>query len=251
MAYDAIMALGIAACHTGGRDVLFTPEQLFDAFLNVDFHGASGRIRIDRQTGSRYANATSSILTGLQLTAPNSNGTVGVTTYRAAEYSLQTLANGTDIVVWQRMPGIVYNYSGFTTQPPPPLPPLHVNYNHVHGAVMITFLIMAALILISAVACAIWTWLYRQERVIRASQPFFLIAICIGVVFMALSILALSAAQNPTESSSESSFLADLGCMGSWWLFAIGFSISISALVAKTWRVNKVRNKITHELFFK
>jgi len=161
MAYDAIMALGIVACHTGGRNVFFMPEQLFDAFLNMDFHGKSGCIRIDCKTGSRYANATSSILTSLQLTAPNSNGTVGVTTYWVAKYSLQTLANGTDITAWQAVLGIVYNYSGFTTQPPPPLPPLHVNYNHIHGAVMITFLIMALLILISAMACAMWIWLYH------------------------------------------------------------------------------------------
>jgi len=173
----------------------------------------------------------------LQLTEPDANGTVGVTIYRAAEYSRKTQA---DIVAWQNIPGVKYNYSGFTTTPPPPLPPLNIDLDLVHWAVIVMFVVIAALIMISVVAFAIWTLIYRKKRFIRSSQPFFLVAICIGVILMSLSILALSA-QYPPTLAIELSFVTDFGCMASWWFFAIGFSIAISALLAKTWRVNKVR----------
>jgi hypothetical protein len=56
LAFDAVMALGIAGCRA--RNDFFSGEELFDEFTSVEFDGASGLVSIDASTGSRYYNST-------------------------------------------------------------------------------------------------------------------------------------------------------------------------------------------------
>jgi len=227
------MALGIAACQTD-RD-FFSSEKLMDAFLDSDFDGASGVIRISRETGSRTMNSSSYCVTATLLTEPDADGQVGITTYRVAEYALRTLPNDSEVLGWEFLPNVTFNYSGFTAKQPPQLPPVVVDLNQVPAAVVGTFVTLAAVIMISAVAFAMWAWCYRKNRVVLSSQPIFLIGICVGVLLMGMSVLAGSAHSPPTSMT-----VANLGCMSFWWLFALGFSIAMCALFAKTWRIYKV-----------
>jgi len=70
--------------------------------------------------------------------------------------------------------------------------------------------------------------------VVRSGQAVFLAMICIGTLLMGSAIIPLSI---DDENSQRA---ADIACMCSPWLINIGFTISFSALFAKTWRLNKI-----------
>jgi len=78
-----------------------------------------------------------------------------------------------------------------------------------------------------------WCWYYRNNMVVRKSQPFFLQMICIGTCIMASSIIPLgiddSVAQQPTLNRA---------CNLVPWLFSIGFTTAFSALFSKIRRIN-------------
>jgi len=97
LAYDATMALGLSACRAG-RD-FFSSTELMNAFLRSDFVGATGVLRTSKETGSRTVNSSSYYITATQLTAPDDDGNVGVTTYRVAEYALRTQPNGSQVLI--------------------------------------------------------------------------------------------------------------------------------------------------------
>ena len=66
-----------------------------------------------------------------------------------------------------------------------------VDYNHLTTIRPAGFTFVA-LCMASSIACAIWTQLNRSDRVVKASQPFFLLIICAGCLIMASSIIPLS-----------------------------------------------------------
>lgn len=85
----------------------------------------------------------------------------------------------------------------------------------------------------------IWTFVHRNDMVVKASQPFFLVMTACGIIVMAASLIPLSF---DDEGSPLSETKAVAICMSVPWLAFCGFSITFSALFAKTWRVNKFFN---------
>ncbi|KAI2497094.1 hypothetical protein MHU86_17411 [Fragilaria crotonensis] len=76
---------------------------------------------------------------------------------------------------------------------------------------------------------------HRKRRVVKASQPLFLVLIGFGVVIMVSSIIPLS-----VDDSGYTKDVCNLACMAFPWLLCIGFATTFSALFSKTWRVNKL-----------
>ena len=75
----------------------------------------------------------------------------------------------------------------------------------------------------------------REHDVLKAMQPGFLIAICFGVGIMALTIAMLS-----WVNLDVSDNVKDAACMAQPWFLSMGFTIVMSALFTKLWRLNKV-----------
>ena len=71
----------------------------------------------------------------------------------------------------------------------PPPPPVDYNYLTNIRPVGLTFFAIA---LVASVGCGIWMQVHRKDRVVVASQPFFLQLICVGCLIMASSIIPLS-----------------------------------------------------------
>jgi len=231
LAFDTIMALGIAGCKA--KNDLFSGEELFDEFLKVDFEGASGRVVINSNTGGRYFNSTAYRIINGVLDEPQEDGTISMRTYVASEYAQH---NGHNVTTWKNPEGVQYNYSDFTFNPPPSLPPLEEEFALV-GIPLISFVTsLAGFMILSAIAFAIWTWRQRHSYVVRASQPGFLIAICVGVMFMGVGVITLGA-ENPPFSF----VWADTACMMNYWTWLSGFGLAFSAIYAKLWRINIVR----------
>lgn len=120
---------------------------------------------------------------------------------------------------------------------PAALPPIQVDQSLIADLKYVGFTCFAIVALLVAL-CLAWT-LYNSKRiVVRASQPVFLVMTATGVLVMASSIIPLSFDDigqgydlDPTKAVAI--------CMTVPWLSYLGFTLTFSALFAKTWRVNK------------
>ncbi|GAX11783.1 hypothetical protein FisN_7Lh167 [Fistulifera solaris] len=118
------------------------------------------------------------------------------------------------------------------------LPPLEVD-NNLIGSLDIVGFCLFALIAAAAIGFSCWVLVYRNLIIVKAAQPFFLIMVAAGVLVLASSLIPLSFDDNgiPFDPSDTE---AKLICMSVPWLASTGFTISFSALFAKTMRVNKI-----------
>ena len=79
--------------------------------------------------------------------------------------------------------------------------------------------------------------------------------ICCGVILFASANLPFSILGNGEafNEDGEANFVRTMNivCTASIWLRSIGFAVIISALFAKTYRINKVRTKRKNELYLR
>ncbi|CAB9531529.1 acid type B receptor subunit 2 [Seminavis robusta] len=85
-----------------------------------------------------------------------------------------------------------------------------------------------------SLGCILWTYLNQKKFVVSAAQPIFLYQLCMGCIVMATAIFPLS------MQGKESTPQLDKACMSIPWLLFLGFVISVSAILAKTWRLEKL-----------
>jgi ABC-type sugar transport system substrate-binding protein len=122
-------------------------------------------------------------------------------------------------------------------------------------------LAFAVIVWITSIAFACWVIWNRKRRVVKASQPVFLLMICIGTFVMALTVIPLS-----IDDGIASDERCDSSCMATPWLFTLvsslfftipntfivrffllalltimqGLTITFAALFSKIRRVNKL-----------
>ena len=125
-------------------------------------------------------------------------------------------------------------YFGNGTEAPLGLPYLEENLNLIPDPVLYTGLAMGILVMILSIGFGIWTYYSQNSYVVRASQPVFLIQLCVGVFIVASTIIPLGF-QEPRPG-------LDTACMSVPWLFCIGFTAAISALFSKAKRINQLMN---------
>lgn len=123
---------------------------------------------------------------------------------------------------------------------PRDLPPLVQDMNYI-GQWRILGYTLAGIVITMSLFFAMWTLINFHTRVVKASQPIFLLMICVGTLIMASTIFPLGIDDEHTSDRG-----CDIACMASPWLYSIGFVISFSALFSKTWRVNKVFHNPSH-----
>ena len=126
------------------------------------------------------------------------------------------------------------------------LPPADVDENLIGNLKYMGF-ICFGVVALTALACMGWTYYYSSNAVVRAAQPFFLAMVAIGVLIMSSSLVPLSFDDGGGEPPTVSETHAVAICMSVPWLGFIGFTVTFSALLAKTWRVNRLfNNKVEH-----
>lgn len=91
------------------------------------------------------------------------------------------------------------------------------------------------IIAITSISFAGFVICHRQQQVVKALQPIFLLCICGGVLVLGSSIIPLS-----FDDEIASQHGCDISCMALPWLVCLGFSVAISALFAKLWRINRL-----------
>jgi hypothetical protein len=98
----------------------------------------------------------------------------------------------------------------------------------------VVVLMLAGLSMIMSIGFATWAFINRRTRVVRASQPFFLYMICLGVFILSTATIPFTIREDKNEEmhSNECNFRI--------WLYVVGSSIVLSALEAKLARINRV-----------
>ncbi len=114
------------------------------------------------------------------------------------------------------------------------LPPVVVNENLIGNAKYLGY-VGVGITYFLALTFVVFMGVHRKRRVVKASQPLFLLLIGIGVIIMVSSIIPLS-----VDDSGYTKDICNFSCMAFPWLLCMGFAFTFSALFSKTWRVNKL-----------
>lgn len=162
------------------------------------------------------------------------DGLIGEQTYqiglKAARALYGMLTEGIDSVP-DRVPTKLINYNLV----PEELPELVVDQNMLGDLKWVGF-ICFGIVWTGFLVCMGWTVAYRNEIVVKASQPFFLAMTASGVLLMGTTLIPLSF-DDGGEAISDSYAMGI--CMSIPWLGFTGFSVTFSAMFSKTWRVNQ------------
>ncbi|KAL7545481.1 hypothetical protein ACHAWF_008832 [Thalassiosira exigua] len=106
------------------------------------------------------------------------------------------------------------------------------------GSIRAVGFTLFGIIAFTSISFAAFVFCHHQQQIVRALQPIFLVTICFGVLVLGTAIVPLSL-DDETITSQKG---CDIKCMSLPWLIIMGFSISISALFAKLWRINRLFN---------
>lgn len=224
LAYDAVLALGIAACDT--REPYFTGPQLFSQLLETSFEGISGKVSFSNLTGTRSTKDLRYRLENIVISETRSDETqLRFDTFKAVQVDLSTRK----IFVEK-----YFIYADNTTNLPFEYPPLQQDMNLIPPTARGLGLALGGFVMLLSLLFLVWTWIHRKDGVVRASQPIFLAQICIGTFIMTSAVIPFSL-QEPVSQNG-----LDIACMLSPWCISIGFVTAFSALFTKTWRLNKL-----------
>jgi hypothetical protein len=224
-AYDAAISFGLAACNATTGGDYFDGLSHYGAMVHTSFHGASGKLVYDPETGSRLASSmTFELVTHHLDPSRESEGNVGFKLVRSAIYQ------GNE---WENLVPLIFNDD--TSNIPADLPAVDVDQNLLTPGLRAGGLVMCGVVLVLSSALAVWTHVNMKSRVVMASQPIFLHIICLGAFVTGSSIIPLSI--DPGVASEKGCSRA---CMATPWLVTIGFCMMISALWAKTKRIHQI-----------
>ena len=229
MNYDAVIALGLAACHTPG---LFTGPEFYDTLRSLTFEGTTGNVSFDPTTGSRSVDSVQYRVDSIYLSEERSD-----------EDTLRFESNLVALVRQGQVHHLLpFVYADNTTTMPPVLPPMEYEYNLVPVGAHVFGWIVAGLVMLVSLTCLLWTYLNRTKFVVQASQPIFLIQLCVGTLVMAAAVIPMSfqATDEALEDSPGLSRRLGIACMSVPWLVVLGLVVALSALSSKAWRLNQL-----------
>lgn len=103
------------------------------------------------------------------------------------------------------------------------------------GSIRVVGWVLAPLVTLTALFFIGWVLWNRKLRIVKTLQPMFLVMIAVGALIMGLTIIPLSL---DDEIVSERG--CSIACMSMFWLLSMGFTIAMSALFSKLWRINKL-----------
>jgi 7 transmembrane sweet-taste receptor of 3 GCPR/Receptor family ligand binding region len=226
LTYDAVVAMMLAVCEVPRVDGnKTTGRAIYAQLLQTEFVGVSGHVSFDPITGTRKSE---DILYGVRnVRFPNATPEAYL-----VDPTLTALINLTGEASLEFV--APFYYASNSSTPPPPLAPVQVDMNLIPTGMRAFCLSLSALVMCVSVGFGTWTYYHRDKDVVKASQPIFLVQICVGTFIIASSVIPTSL-QEPLSNRG-----LDIACMSAPWLVSIGFVTAFSALFSKTWRLNKL-----------
>jgi hypothetical protein len=226
--YEAAIALGLAACQStenaidSDKGIFLDGKDHFNNVVNSVFQGVNGDVVFDRETGSKEYNYTLYKVTNFVDEPVPEEGVV-----RFKETYTHVFKEG----AWRELSPFIFNDG--STVPLGDIPPASLDNTVINLATRATVLFMCGIVLILGIGLMVWTRKHKKTRVVLASQPFFLLTLCVGVMIMGCTIIPLSIDHGVASLDG-----CTVACTSVLWLGAMGFSTTISALFTKTHRIN-------------
>lgn len=183
MLYSRILSLmflfrqGLAACNAVTDDLVLDGENFYRQVVSSPFKGVSGDVVLDERTGSRLGNSTSYSMINL---VEGTNETfvldpVLSRVYRGGNWTeISPFRFNDGTTEWPTAPSY-YSLWQDSSQP---------DLVYLDASIIVFAAIFCTLSIALAVACAWWTWCKRDTRIVRASQPLFLLIICFGTFIL-------------------------------------------------------------------
>lgn len=242
--YDSVISIGLAACKV--TEEYFAGPDFFESFRHTNFTGVSGPVMLNKDSASRNP-VTELFSVSFSVAETQMDGNVlfdvktssfymdpqNVEGLMPSEYDVLGLNRvGTTGQMWLELSPFVYSGGGTST--PPPLPDKEVAIQGIDTPFLVIGLVLCGISLFIALCAAVWTWRHRKSRVVRKSQPIFLLMISVGAAVMSIALFP-HGLQPPVPTK-----VLDVACMAGWWLYSFGFVIAFTALFAKTWRLNMI-----------
>jgi ABC-type branched-subunit amino acid transport system substrate-binding protein len=222
--YDAVMAMGIAACQTPVE--FFTGQQHFDALKKLEFRGVSGQVAFT-STGTRRYDGLKYVFSNVFLNEELwTNDTIVIKSEKSILIDFSNQAPVLELV-----PFLFYNGS---TSVPLALPEYKEDLNMIGQGILIFGWVLTSLVMLMAIGLGLFTYKYRNTNLIRAAQPLFLGMMCMGCFILASAVVPMSM-QEPLSQNA-----LNAACMSTPWLLSIGFCTAFSALFTKTYRIQKL-----------
>ena len=222
--YDAVMGLGIAMCRAGENVTYFDGPSIAEEFRQLhNLSGVSGTLNINPATGTRKADSVTFVLWNVWYNE----------TTEGLEFRPSVRLRGFDLL---EISGGDFRFADGSFDPPPNLPALQEDYNHIGRTGRFMGYGMFGFTTLSALVFLVWLRRNRFSRVVYAAQPMFLYLVAIGSIVSVSSLIPLGV-EETTVSSTDG---LDFACMVTPWLYVIGSNITLGALLSKTRKVYQV-----------
>lgn len=225
--YDAVTAFGVSMCSTNSSRNYFSGQDIYEQIRELDFVSATGNVRMT-STGTRNQSSVAFVVWNVRSVGVDSDGA------SILEY---VPSFGSNADKWFVLPGNEFRFADGSETAPDSLPLVYHDYNYITRQDRIFGYTLMSVILVLSVGATIWTIAYRENHVIDAAQPLFLIIVFVGAFITALT--TIPAGFDETIISSMNGL--DAACMAIPWLYFIGSNLSSGALLAKTKAVYEVR----------
>ena len=221
--YDSMISIGLAACEKDNDETFLSGPSHFEAILNTTFKGTTGDVILDKKTGTRDPTSSTFVIKNF-IEQFHGNGKVSFVGQETEVFHSQWMNINAPTI-----------FNNNCTNPIPSLPVIDIDYNYIGVGLRIFALSMYGLILFLNILIIMWIYIYRERPIIRKSQPIFLYLVSFGVLIMTAAMVPMSI-DDEIASKEQCSFC----CMLKQWFIGPGFGLAFSALLSKTWRVNKL-----------
>ncbi|GMI06498.1 hypothetical protein TrVE_jg1444 [Triparma verrucosa] len=225
-AYDAVMALGLGSCKyaaAGGTfDGNFDGNALFQKITQLNFNSLTNNAFF-LASGSRDPASANFVLENFSCPASES-----CTSRKMGKW---TAANG----FVDNDPDAPFIYASGLTTPPADVVKPEEMLNLLSDGLITTGQFLVFLNYGIAATFAALTFKYQKHRVVRSSQPMFLIMVLVGCCVSTSAILAFGENDGGDYSKAD-----DVNCMLQPTLYSLGFTFSFAALFAKITRIAKI-----------
>jgi len=196
--------MGIAACETDND--FFSASDLFETMIRIQFLGLTGNVDFNKTTGTRHLeDVRYTIQNLLSSPDPESDDSILLQSIKSA---VVDSSHQVEVIT-------PFVYADNTTNQPRSLPPQQHNPHLIPTWALALGLSICGATIFMSIGWGVWSIVNRKHRMVRASQPFFLIMLCVGTFLIACSIIPTSF-QEPM-----SNLMLDVGCMLFPWLVSM------------------------------
>ena len=230
--YDAMTSLGHALCLAEGtasnNTEFISGSDIFDAFRNkVDIHdGASGVMKIDKETGSRDPTTVNFVLWNVQ-EVPKEDGQSSVLSMTPYGVYIQNS--------WTTIGDRSFLFHDGSSTPPNSLGEVSIDFNYLGTATRAVGYTLAVLAIALVVIAWIWTFVNSSNPIVRRSNPAFLYALGAGVLLMNMTTIF----RGVDETTASRQDFLDASCMAAPFFYTSGVSLIVGALITKTLELYK------------